>query len=116
MTAVILDSNLIAEIRRIEQASGSHGIFATCVRNLEANLTAFRAAFAAHVASGDKIAAARAAHSLKGSCLQLGAQALGDVFGDIERRVKAGDYAGAQHAFDGSAALIADSLEALKKA
>jgi HPt (histidine-containing phosphotransfer) domain-containing protein len=112
----ILDRDLIAEIRRIEQASGRDGIFAGCVRNLEAHLAAFRSSFAACVARGDAAGAARAAHTLKGSCLQLGAQALGQLFADIERWAKAGDYAEAQRRFDGSAALIADSLEALKRA
>jgi HPt (histidine-containing phosphotransfer) domain-containing protein len=60
--------------------------------------------------------AARAAHTLKGSCSQLGARALGELFADIERWAKAGDYAEAQRTFDGSAALIADSLEALRQA
>jgi HPt (histidine-containing phosphotransfer) domain-containing protein len=114
--AILLDRALIGEIRRIEQASGRDGIFAGCVRNLESNLAAFGAAFAACVARGDATGAARAAHSLKGSCLQLGAQALGGLFSDIESSAKAGDYAGAQRTYEDSAALIADSIEALKRA
>lgn len=116
MTSAILDRDLIAQIRHIEQASGREGIFAGCVRNLESNLAAFSASFAACIARGDTAGAARAAHSLKGSCQQLGAQALGNVFGEIERSAKAGDYAQAQQTFLGSAALIADSLDALKRA
>jgi hypothetical protein len=53
---------------------------------------------------------------LKGTCHQLGAQALGDLFADIERSTKAGDYAEAKRKFDGGASLIAQSLEALKHA
>lgn len=115
MTNVLLDHQLIAEIRRIEQASGRQGIFAGCVRNLEANVAAFGAAFAGCVARGDTSGAARAAHTLKGSCRQLGAQALGDLFGEIETSAKAGNYEQAQRTFDGGARLIADSLEALKQ-
>jgi HPt (histidine-containing phosphotransfer) domain-containing protein len=116
MTCRILNPELIAEIRRIEQASGQHGIFAKCVRNLESTLAEFGAAFAASIARGDISTAARAAHTLKGSCHQLGAQALGDVFNDIEYCVKAGDYDRAHRTFADSASLIADSVEALKQA
>jgi HPt (histidine-containing phosphotransfer) domain-containing protein len=115
-TTVILDQGLVAEIRRIEQASGRDGIFATCVRKLEQNLGEFRDAIATCVARGDTLGAVRAAHTLKGSCRQLGAQALGDLFASIERCVKEGDYAQAQRTFDGNAALVSDSLDALKRA
>jgi hypothetical protein len=37
-------------------------------------------------------------------------------FADIERSAKAGDYAEAKRKFEGSAGLIAQSLEALKHA
>jgi HPt (histidine-containing phosphotransfer) domain-containing protein len=115
-TTALLDQDLIAEIRRIEQVGGRGGIFARCVRNLESNLAAFSEAFTASVARGDTVGAARAAHSLKGSCQQLGAQALGELFADIERCAKVGNYAEALRTFDGGAALIADSIEALKRA
>jgi HPt (histidine-containing phosphotransfer) domain-containing protein len=115
-TTVILDQGLVAEIRRIEQASGRNGIFATCVQKLEQNLGEFRDAIATCVARGDTLGAVRAAHTLKGSCRQLGAQALGDLFAGIERCVKDGDYAQAQRTFDSNAALVSDSLDALKRA
>lgn len=115
-TSLILDDSLVAEIRRIEQASGRAGIFAGCVQKLESNLAEFRAAFAASVARGDKLSAVRSAHTLKGSCRQLGAQALGDLFADIERWVKEGDFSMAERTFDGGADLISESLDALKRA
>jgi HPt (histidine-containing phosphotransfer) domain-containing protein len=116
MTTVILNRTLIADIRRIEQVSGRDGVFATFVRNLEASLAGFGATFAACIARGDATGAMLAAHSLKGSCSQLGAQALGDLFAEIERFAKAGDYTEAQRTFERSAGLIADSLQALKQA
>ena len=115
-TSVILDQGLVAEIRRIEQASGRNGIFASCVAKLEVNLAEFRDAFTGCVTRGDALGAVRAAHTLKGSCRQLGAQALGDLFADIERCVKEGDYAQAERAFDGGASLISDSIAALRGA
>jgi HPt (histidine-containing phosphotransfer) domain-containing protein len=115
-TSVILDQGLVAEIRRIEQASGRDGIFATCVGKLETSLTEFRGAIGACVARGDTLGAVRAAHTLKGSSRQLGAQALGDLFADIERCVKDGDYDQAERIFDAGACLIRDSIAALKRA
>jgi HPt (histidine-containing phosphotransfer) domain-containing protein len=115
MTSLILNRDLIAEIRRIEQASGQHDLFVGCVRRLEDSVRGFRAAFESSLARGDSLSAARAAHSLKGSCRQLGAQALGDLFGDIEQWTKVGDYAEARRTFDGGADLIEDSIDALKR-
>jgi len=115
-STVLLDQSLVDEIRRIEQSSGRDGIFATCVGKLESNLADFRATFVSCVARGDTLGAVRAAHTLKGSCRQLGAQALGDLFADVERCLKEGDYAQAERAFDCGAGLVSDSLAALKRA
>jgi HPt (histidine-containing phosphotransfer) domain-containing protein len=116
MTSLILDRNLVADIRRIEQATGRHGIFSGCVQKLEENLADFAPTFSACLASGDIVGASRAAHTLKGSCRQLGAQALGDLFADIERWAKAGDYEQAKRTFEGGASLVAESIEALRSA
>jgi HPt (histidine-containing phosphotransfer) domain-containing protein len=116
MGTLLLDRAIIAEIRLIEQATGRNDVLAEFVRKLECSLAGFGAAFSDYVARGDTTAAQRAAHTLKGTCLQLGAQALGDLFADIERSAKAGDYAEAKRKFDSGASLIAQSLEALKHA
>jgi HPt (histidine-containing phosphotransfer) domain-containing protein len=114
--AGLLDRSCIEEIRHIERVTGRSDVFSGFVLMLERNLGSFRAAFCDCVARGDAAGAARAAHTLKGACRQLGAQALGDLFDQIETRAKAGDYADAQRRFDGGAALIAQSLQALKLA
>lgn len=116
MATLLVDRDLIAQIRRIEQATGRDDVLAGFVRTLEGKLAGFGAAFADCVARGDTTGATRAAHTLKGTCHQLGAQALGELFDEIERSAKAGDYAEAQRKFDGSAGLIAQSLEALRQA
>src|ERR671922_465457 len=108
--APLLDRQLIEEIRRIEHATGRNDVLSGFVRKLEDNIAGFGDAFAGYVARGDKTGAVRAAHTLKGTCLQLGAQALGDLFADIEGSAKAGDYAEAKRKFDGGASLIAQSL------
>ena len=116
MDVLLLDRRLVAELRRLGYAAGPGDFFGAFVAKLEASLATFRAAFADHIARGDITAAERAAHTLKGTCRQLGARALGDLFAEIERHAKAGDYAAAEHKFAGAADLIARSLEALKKA
>jgi HPt (histidine-containing phosphotransfer) domain-containing protein len=112
----VLDPKLIDEIRRIERATGRDNVLSGFVRKLEGNLAGFGAAFSDCIARGDTTGAVRAAHTLRGTCSQLGAQALGDLFADIEHSAKAGDYAEAKRKFDGGASLIAQSLEALKRA
>ncbi len=116
MATLLLDRGLVDEIRRIERATGRDDLLSGFVRQLEANLAGFGATLSDYIARGDAIGPVRAAHTLKGVCQQLGAQALGDLFADIERSAKAGDYAEAKRKFDGSAGLIAQSLEALKHA
>jgi HPt (histidine-containing phosphotransfer) domain-containing protein len=113
---VLLDRALIDEIRRIERATGRDDVLAGFVRELEGNLADFGAAFSDYIARGDTAGAVRAAHTLKSTCHQLGAQALGALFAEIERSAKAADYAEAKRKFDGGASLIAQSLEALKHA
>jgi HPt (histidine-containing phosphotransfer) domain-containing protein len=114
--ALLLDCDLIAEIRRVGRATGRDDLHALFVHKLEVSLAGFGATYSEHIARGDGASAVRAAHTLKGSCRQLGAQALGDLFADIEHTAKAGDYAGAKRRFDDAASLIAQSLDALKRA
>jgi HPt (histidine-containing phosphotransfer) domain-containing protein len=114
--SLLLDPEQIEEIRHIERATGRDDVLSGFVRTLEGNLAGFGAAFSDYIARGDTISAVRAAHTLKGTCHQLGAQALGDLFTEIERSAKAGDYAEAKRRYDGGASLIAQSLEALKHA
>jgi HPt (histidine-containing phosphotransfer) domain-containing protein len=112
----LIDPTLVAEIRRIEQMTGRNDVLSGFVVKLEGLLNAFGGTFSDHVARGDTAGAVRAAHTLKGTCLQLGAQALGEMFAEIERTAKAGDYAGAKRKFDDGASLVTRSLAALRQA
>jgi len=112
----LLDAACIAEIRQLERKIGRDDLLGGFVHNLEQNLAGFRAAYCDCVERGDAKGATRATHTLRGSCLQLGARALGEAFEHIERSAKAGDHAAALHAFDRAAGLIFESLEALKRA
>ena len=112
----MLDRELIDQIRQIERATGRTDVLSGFVAKLEGSLAGFGAAFTDCVARGDTAGAVRAAHTLKGTCRQLGAAALGDLFAEVESVAKAGDYAGAKRAFEDGASVVAQSLHALKHA
>jgi HPt (histidine-containing phosphotransfer) domain-containing protein len=112
----LLDLDLVEEIKRIERATGRNDVLSGFVAKLEGNLAGFSTTFSDFIARGDAAGAVRAAHTLKGTCRQLGAMALGDLFGEIESSAKAGDYAEARRKFEGGAVLIAQSIQALKSA
>jgi HPt (histidine-containing phosphotransfer) domain-containing protein len=112
----LLDQTLIEEIRRIERATGKNDVLSGFVTRLEAQLAGFGAAFSDQLARGDTKGAVRAAHTLKGTCRQLGAVALGELFAEVEASAKAGDYDEAKRKFEAGASLVAQSLEALKRA
>lgn len=116
MVAVLIDPQLVEEIRQVERATGRTDLLSGFVAKLEESLAEFPATFADCVARGDDKAAVRAAHTLKGTCRQLGALALGDLFGEIESAAKVGDFVPAQRKFDEAAELIERSLQALKRA
>lgn len=113
---MLIDPKLIDEIRRIERSMGRNDVLSGFVRKLEESIAGFPAAFTAYLAKGDATGAVRAAHTLKGTSRQLGALALGDLFEHIEEAAKAGDYDGAKRKFEESASLVAESLEALRRA
>jgi HPt (histidine-containing phosphotransfer) domain-containing protein len=113
---LLLDRERVDEIRLIERASGRTDVLSGIVATLEKNIAGFSAAFSGYIARGDGLGAARAAHTLRGSCHQVGAQALGNLFAEIERSANTGNYAEARRSLDAGAALMARSLEALKQA
>lgn len=112
---VVLDQELIDQIRLVERATGQ-SVLPSLVRRLEETLNGFPARFADYLARGDNAGAAIAAHTLTGACRQIGARSLGDLFADIQGSVKAGQLAEAQRKLDAGAAVIASSIEALKRA
>jgi HPt (histidine-containing phosphotransfer) domain-containing protein len=112
----LLDQSLIEEIKRIERATGRNDVLSGFVSKLEGHLAGFGAAFSDYVARGDTKGAVRAAHTLKGTCRQLGAVALGELFEQVEASAKAGNYDEAKRKFEAGASLVAESLEALKHA
>lgn len=112
--SALLDQSRVEEIKQIEREVGRDDVLSGFVRTLQSNLEGFGAALSDHIGRGDIRGAERAAHTLKGACLQLGAKAVGDLFGDIESSIHAGDYSEAKRRFDSAASLIALSLDALR--
>lgn len=112
---VILDHEFIDEIRLVERATG-RTVLPGLVSRLEERLSGFGVQFAECLARGDAKAAADAAHSLTGACRQIGARGLGDLFAAIQNSVKAGQHAEAKRKLEAGASLIAQSIEALKRA
>jgi HPt (histidine-containing phosphotransfer) domain-containing protein len=115
-SAALIDASLVEEIRRIERATGRNDVLSGLITTLETNIVRFPEVFAEHLARGDADGAVRAAHTLKGTCRQLGAQALGELFAAIETSAKAGRFDDAQGKYDEGVLLIAQSMEALKRA
>ena len=113
---MLIDPTFVEEIRSIERATGRSDVFSGLVRTLEGYIGAFPKAFSDCIDRGDAAGAVRAVHTLKGSCRQLGALALGELLAGIEASAKAGDYAEAKRKYDDGASLIAQSIEALKRA
>lgn len=115
-TMTLIDLEAIEQIRVVERAIGRNDLFSGLITKLEGNLSGFGRAWLELISRGDTAGATRAAHTLKGTCRQLGAAALGDLFADIERAAKSGDYDAAKRKFDAGGSLIAESLDALKRA
>ncbi|SRR6266404_79222 len=115
-TMTLIDPEAVEQIRVVERAIGRSDLFSGLITKLEGHLNGFGPAWLELIARGDTAGATRAAHTLKGTCRQLGAAALGELFADIERAAKAGDYDAAKRKFDAGGNLIVESLEALKRA
>ena len=115
-TMTLIDPEAVEQIRVVERAIGRNDLFSGLITKLEGNLHGFGPAWLDLMSRGDTAGATRAAHTLKGTCRQLGAVALGELFEGIEASAKAGDYDAAKRKFDAGGSLIAESLEALKRA
>ena len=82
---------------------------------LEGNIEAFRSLLE-RTGEPDAAAIRLAAHSLKGSSLTLGGQALGEMFGECEKLANAGGFAQARQLLASNEALVQASLAALAEA
>jgi HPt (histidine-containing phosphotransfer) domain-containing protein len=110
--AQLLDRERYEEIRMLTDEAGPD-VFGGLVRGLEKDLNAFDAGLAGWLAQKDAVTLTRAAHTLKGSSHSLGAQAMGNLFAEVEKRAKAGDIEGAGRVYTEGRKTAADSIAAL---
>lgn len=110
----LLDRDRFEEIRMLTDEAGPD-VFNGLVRGLEKDLNAFDAGLDGWMAKHDANGMSRAAHSLKGSSHSLGAQALGELFAEIEKVAKSGDIAEAHRIYAARRNTGADSISALSQ-
>jgi signal transduction histidine kinase/CheY-like chemotaxis protein/HPt (histidine-containing phosphotransfer) domain-containing protein len=111
---VLLNRERFEEIKMLTDEAGPD-VFSALVRGLEKDMNAFDAGLNGWTAQQDANGMSRAAHSLKGSSQSLGAQALGDLFANIEKVARAGDIAEARRIYAAGRNISADSLIALNQ-
>ena len=112
--SLLLDRGRFEEIRQLTDEAGPD-VFSGLVRSLEKELNAFDARFSGWIAQRDAAAVARAAHALKGSSHSLGAQALGDLFAELEQLAKAGNLPEAARKYAESKTIGGESILALSQ-
>ncbi len=83
--------------------------------NLARDLSRFSVAMQAYAGGVPIDEIKHLAHSLKGGSLGLGAQALGELFSELERLTGLGDMPAAERLHAASALLIAQSENALRQ-
>ncbi len=118
LPAAAAASMLLDEERAIEIRDLISGSSATSYKRFIDNLARDLMQFDALPAPDTPASAAstvRAAHSLKGGSHSVGAQALGDLFDELEQLGKAGDFTKLASRHEESRTLIAQSLEALRR-
>ena len=114
--ALLLDAKRSLEIRDLMRETGAD-LYQEMIGNLDKDLAQFADALDALAATRGTPDAAliRHAHSLKGASRGVGAQALGDLFAELEQLAKAGDVAALTRRHVDSQTLIAQSLQALRQ-
>jgi signal transduction histidine kinase/DNA-binding response OmpR family regulator/HPt (histidine-containing phosphotransfer) domain-containing protein len=112
--SVLLDRERFEEIKMLTDEAGPD-VFSGLVRGLEKDLNAFDAGVDGWIAQRDANGMSRAAHSLKGSSRSLGAQALGDLFAEIEKTAKTGDITEAHRIYTAGRKTGPDSILALSQ-
>ena len=110
----LLNRERYEEIKMLTDEAGPE-VFAGLVRGLEKDLNAFDSSVSGWIAQKDAANFTRAAHSLKGSSHSLGAQAVGNLFAEIEKAAKAGDIEAAARHYTEGKAICAASIVALNK-
>ena len=112
--SLLLDRERFEAIRQLTDEAGPD-VFIGLVQNLEKDLDAFDTALSGWMSQRDAVGVARAAHSLKGASHSLGAQALGDLFAELEQLAKMGQLDEAAHQYAENKQIGSKSILALKQ-
>jgi CheY-like chemotaxis protein/HPt (histidine-containing phosphotransfer) domain-containing protein len=112
--SLLLDRERFEAIKLLTDEAGPD-IFIGLVHNLEKDLDSFDTALSGWMSQRDAVGLARAAHSLKGASHSLGAQALGDLFAELEQLSKAGQLDEAAHQYAQNKQIGSKSILALKQ-
>lgn len=93
---------------------GEHAAFGGWVDHLEADLTKFEALLPAIDTMESNRSIQGAAHAIKGTCLNLGAMALGELFSTLEQDAKEGKYAALNQRYAESFSVKSESIRELR--
>ena len=110
----LLDETRVREIRDLFRRSNASA-FKRIIDKLDSDLVQFADALHKHVESAPVDDIKRMTHSLKGSSRTLGAEALGEMFVDLEILAGMGDIAAVNNCYIENQSLIEQSLHALRQ-
>jgi HPt (histidine-containing phosphotransfer) domain-containing protein len=111
---------LLIDLERVEEVidlicGGEHAAFNHWIDSLESDLATFETLLpGAGTAESDQDILS-AVHSIKGTCLNLGVQALADLFAELEQAVKEGKSAALNQRYAASRDLQIRSIHALRE-
>jgi HPt (histidine-containing phosphotransfer) domain-containing protein len=111
----LLDDERLREVLDLLSEDES-GAFAGWIARLDADLVKFRTLMASNDTIASLAEIAGSSHSLKGTCLVMGASALAGLFAALETHAKAGNRADADRLYATTRDLELATLQALREA
>jgi HPt (histidine-containing phosphotransfer) domain-containing protein len=110
---LLIDHERVAEVIDLV-CEGGHATFSQWIDYLQTDLTKFEALLSATDTTDNNRGIQSAAHSIKGTCLNLGAQALGELFSALEQEAKEGKSAALNQRYAEGRDLETQSILALR--
>jgi HPt (histidine-containing phosphotransfer) domain-containing protein len=111
----LVDHERVAEVIDLV-CEGEPGAFGKWIDYLVADLAKFQALLPGASTAESHRGIQSAAHSIKGTCLNLGAQALGELFSALEQEAREGNSAALNQRYAASRDLETQSIQALRAA
>ena len=116
VSAQLIDETRFAEIEGLVRDSGNDDAMLELVGKLETSIEQFEMQLPGWIAKAESEPMARAAHSLKGAGLGLGATVLGACYAELQQLAMAGRYQEVGDCLDRNRGMIDESVRALKRA